>query len=62
VQKKMFDSMFSTKPIGKGTGLGLSISRSIIEKHQGVLRVNNNSANTCFEIVLPKKLKLISAA
>ncbi|HAG85070.1 MAG TPA: hypothetical protein DCL61_28950, partial [Cyanobacteria bacterium UBA12227] len=26
VQKRLFDSFFTTKPLGKGTGLGLSIS------------------------------------
>lgn len=38
VRKKMFDYLFTTKPVGKGTGLGLSISYQIIvEKHQGTL-------------------------
>ncbi|MEB3217051.1 MAG: ATP-binding protein [Nostocales cyanobacterium 94392] len=35
---KIFDNLFTTKPIGKGTGLGLSISHQIItEKHGGKL-------------------------
>ena len=62
VQKKMFEPMYTTKPIGKGTGLGLSISRSIIEQHQGTLTINNNSPNTCFEIILPKTLAVKIAA
>ena len=38
VQKKIFENLFTTKPVGKGTGLGLSISQSIIvEKHGGKL-------------------------
>jgi two-component system NtrC family sensor kinase len=32
---KLFDPLFTTKPIGEGTGLGLSIVKKIIEKHQG---------------------------
>ncbi|NEQ71979.1 MAG: HAMP domain-containing histidine kinase [Okeania sp. SIO2C9] len=38
VNKKLFDSFFTTKSSGKGTGLGLSISYQIIvEKHVGKL-------------------------
>ena len=40
VQKKLFEHLFTTKPVGKGTGLGLSISRQIVEeKHGGKLSV-----------------------
>ena len=36
--KKIFDYLFTTKPVGKGTGLGLSISTHIIaDKHRGEL-------------------------
>lgn len=39
VKQKLFDYLFTTKPIGKGTGLGLSISYQIVlEKHGGNLR------------------------
>ncbi len=42
VKKKIFDHLFTTKPVGKGTGLGLSISRQIIvEKHGGSIEVNS---------------------
>ena len=38
VQQRLFEPMFTTKPVGKGTGLGLSISRQIVEeKHCGRL-------------------------
>ncbi|NES70243.1 MAG: HAMP domain-containing histidine kinase, partial [Okeania sp. SIO2D1] len=38
VNKKLFDSFFTTKSSGKGTGLGLSISYQIVvEKHGGKL-------------------------
>jgi len=38
VKQKVFDHLFTTKPVGQGTGLGLSISRQIVmEKHGGQL-------------------------
>jgi two-component system, NtrC family, sensor kinase len=38
VKAKLFDSFFTTKPLGKGTGLGLSICHQIVvEKHGGSL-------------------------
>jgi signal transduction histidine kinase len=40
VQNKIFEHLFTTKPVGRGTGLGLSIAHQIIiEKHQGSLNV-----------------------
>uniref|UniRef100_A0A8J7A242 histidine kinase n=2 Tax=Desmonostoc muscorum TaxID=1179 RepID=A0A8J7A242_DESMC len=42
VKQKLFDYLFTTKPVGKGTGLGLAISRQIIEeKHSGKLTVTS---------------------
>lgn len=54
ISKKIFEPMFTTKPVGKGTGLGLSLSRSIIEKHNGHLELDQKSPNTRFLVVLPK--------
>jgi len=42
VKQKIFDNLFTTKPVGKGTGLGLAIAHQIIvEKHGGKLEVNS---------------------
>lgn len=39
IRSQIFETFFTTKPIGKGTGLGLSISHQIVvEKHGGVLK------------------------
>lgn len=35
VQSRIFEHLFTTKPVGKGTGLGLSIARQIIEEKHG---------------------------
>jgi len=38
VKQRIFDTFFTTKPVGKGTGMGLSISYQIIvERHNGEL-------------------------
>lgn len=35
IRPRIFESYFTTKPVGVGTGIGLSISRSIVERHKG---------------------------
>jgi signal transduction histidine kinase len=55
IQKHIFDTFFTTKPVGKGTGLGLAISHQIVtEKHRGQLRVSSEPGiGTEFQILLP---------
>jgi signal transduction histidine kinase len=55
VQQKVFDHLFTTKPVGKGTGLGLSISRQIVEdKHGGILKCSSQvGEGTEFIIHIP---------
>lgn len=63
IQGRIFETFFTTKPVGKGTGLGLAISHQIItENHQGKLNVRSQSnkledfspsISTQFEIMLP---------
>ncbi|PSB19918.1 hypothetical protein C7B65_09625 [Phormidesmis priestleyi ULC007] len=55
VQDKMFETFFTTKPIGRGTGMGLSISHEIVvEKHGGVFKCNSQPGHgTEFWIEIP---------
>jgi signal transduction histidine kinase len=42
VKQRIFDHLFTTKPVGKGTGLGLAIARQIIvDRHGGTLEVDS---------------------
>ena len=55
IQKRIFETFFTTKPVGKGTGLGLAITHEIItQKHQGKLLMRSQpNIGTEFEILLP---------
>ncbi|MEG4531045.1 protein kinase domain-containing protein [Microcoleus sp. D2_18a_D3] len=55
VKQRIFDHLFTTKPVGKGTGLGLAIARQIVvETHGGTINVNSTlGGGSEFEIVLP---------
>lgn len=55
VQKRVFETFFTTKVVGKGTGLGLAISHQIVtEKHGGQIKLfSQEGAGTEFEILLP---------
>jgi signal transduction histidine kinase len=54
IQSRIFESFFTTKPVGKGTGLGLDIVRRIVEnRHQGTIAVESHPGETRFSIRLP---------
>lgn len=51
---KIFDPFFTTKSPGKGTGLGLSIAYSLVQKHNGTLKINSEVNNgTEVTIMIP---------
>ena len=54
IQSRIFESFFTTKPVGKGTGLGLDIVRRIVEnRHQGTIALESQPGETCFSVRLP---------
>ena len=55
IKAKLFQPLFTTKPLGKGTGLGLSISRQIVEeKHGGKIElISEVGKGTNISIVIP---------
>ncbi len=59
VRKQLFDTFFTTKPVGKGTGLGMSITNEIItNKHEGKILVDTTPGEgTTFTFVIPNSLK-----
>ena len=53
-QSRIFESFFTTKPVGKGSGLGLDTVRRIVEnRHQGTISVESHPGETRFSIRLP---------
>ena len=51
---RIFDPLFTTKPVGQGTGLGLSISYGIVDRHGGRLTAGNRAAGGAeFILTLP---------
>jgi len=54
ISQRVFEPLFTTKPVGQGTGLGLLIVNQIIEKHHGTLNLYSiPGQGTNLEIMLP---------
>jgi CheY-like chemotaxis protein len=52
--ERIFDSFYSTKPIGKGSGLDLSICRQIAARHSGRIELHSSAGKgTTFRVLLP---------
>ena len=62
VPERVFDPLYTTKPVGKGTGLGLSATYGVIQDHRGQITCfNRPEGGAAFEIRLPA-LKTAAAA
>jgi signal transduction histidine kinase len=58
IQQRIFEPFFTTKPPGSGSGLGLHIAYDIIvNKHHGEIHLTSRPGATCFQVVLPVRLK-----
>jgi PAS domain S-box-containing protein len=54
IRGRIFESYFTTKPVGVGTGIGLSISKSIVERHNGkVWYEEGDTGGARFVVELP---------
>ncbi|MEX2607627.1 MAG: PAS domain-containing protein [Kiritimatiellia bacterium] len=54
LREKIFNSFFTTKPIGKGTGLGLATVLTIVKAHKGfVLLESTENVGSTFDVFIP---------
>ncbi len=51
MQEIIFDPLVTGRP--EGTGLGLSITQEIVQRHHGIVQLEDYHGKTCFSISLP---------
>jgi len=52
-QPQIFDTFYTTKPMGVGTGMGLGIVQRIVEQYGGTIHFSSQPGNTEFVVRLP---------
>jgi signal transduction histidine kinase len=54
IQDRIFDPLFTTKPVGEGAGLGLDVTwRIVVNNHHGDIQVESVPGDTQFLVRLP---------
>ncbi len=53
VIERIFNSFFTTKPVGEGTGLGLAVAQNIVTEMKGSIEAANTGTDARFQITLP---------
>lgn len=51
IKNNLFDPLITGRP--EGTGLGLSITQEIVQRHKGVVQLEDYHGKTCFSVYLP---------
>jgi signal transduction histidine kinase len=53
---RMWEKLFTTKPVGKGTGLGLAIVQRVVAEHRGSIAVSSTEGRgTEFRLSFPRE-------
>jgi PAS domain S-box-containing protein len=53
IRSKIFDTLFTTKGESSGTGLGMGVCKKLIERHLGMIKIDEKAKNTTFVITFP---------
>jgi signal transduction histidine kinase len=53
ILSRIFDPFFTTKKVGEGTGIGLDLVKSVINRHNGDVKVNSIPGRTEFILSFP---------
>ena len=53
IVSRIFDPFFTTKKVGEGTGIGLDLVKSVIDRHNGEVKVNSVKGRTEFIVSFP---------
>lgn len=63
VKARMFEPLFTTKPLGKGTGLGLATCQAIVQNCGGCISVTSElGKGTIFDIYFPRVEQALEVA
>jgi len=53
IRSRIFDTLFTTKGETSGTGLGMGVCKKLIERHLGMIKIDEKANNTTFVITFP---------